>query len=111
MQIFQNFKRIKPLLQRCHVTSNCIFFNKLVEKSVCGKFHVFVIRRPFFLATPISGVAGGGVCVVSSLKKEGGPGAVAPGKCFHFLPQTMGFCKISCSRKITKQKNRCRMRD
>ena len=56
-----------------------------------------------------SGVAGGGVCVVS---EEGrGPGAVPPGKFFIFLPETMGFCKISCARKITTQKNRCRMRD
>ena len=38
------------------------------------------------------------------LKKEGGPGAVPPGKFFIFLPKTMGFYKISCARKITKQK-------
>ena len=45
------------------------------------------------------------------LKKEGGPGAVPPGKFFIFLPKTMGFYKILCARKITKQKNRCRMRN
>ena len=57
-----------------------------------------------------SGVAGVGVCVVS---EEGrGSGGCAPGKFFFiFLPKTMGFCKISCARKITKQKDRCRMRD
>ena len=56
-----------------------------------------------------SGVAGGGVRVVS---EEGrGSGAVPLGKFFIFLPETMGFCKISCARKITTQKNRCRMRD
>ena len=46
------------------------------------------------------------------VSEEGrGPGAVPPGKFFHFPPKTMGFRKVSCARKITKQKNRCQMRD
>ena len=69
----------------------------------------FLTYVPAHLGMIFSGVAGG--VFVWCLKKEGGPGAVPPGKFFIFLPKTMGFYKISCARKITKQKDRCRMRD
>ena len=33
-----------------------------------------------------------------------------PWKIFNLPPETMWFCEISCARKITTQKNRCRMK-
>ena len=54
--------------------------------------------------TQDSGVAGGGVCVVSVEGRGSGE------KIFRFPPKIMRFCKISCARKITKQKNCCRER-